>query len=723
MLERGVFVAAVFASAFLIFGVQPMVGKHILPWFGGAPSVWMLCLAFYQTALFAGYAWAFCLSARVAPRLQPLAHGALFLASLAVLPVLPGAEWKPEAGADSSLRILAMLAANVMLPFVLLAATGPLLQLWFARALPGRSPYPLYAVSNLGSLLGLVSFPFLVEPSLPLSVQSRLWSWGFAACGIAVLACAVQAARAAPNPGAAAAGPAPAELRKGDVALWILLPAAAVVTFMGVTNRLCLEVASIPFLWIAPLSIYLATLVLCFGSERLYRRGPFLTLAVASLAWLVVAGDPALSARLGLAAHDSVGASIVRYCAALFFGCMVAHGELHRLRPGPARLTAFYLCVAGGGALGGLFVGLVAPRIFDAYHELPLGVAACWALTLVAIARAPSGLFAGRLRAAAWAALALVTAGALGGFALGAGRVEPGTLATRRTFFGILRVVETPGRTPFVVLRHGTTRHGYQYRDAGLRERPTSYYGPTTGVGLLLADRLGAHAVPARIGIVGLGVGTLAAYGRTGDEIVFYEIDPQVVRIARDSGHFSYLADSAAAVEIVMGDARLSLERELAERGGRAFDVLVVDAFTSDSVPLHLLTEEAFRTYAAHLAGGGVLAVHVSNRNFDLTTPVARLGRELGLSAFLVVNRAAPQLLAETSRWVVLAPAPAQLAALEAQAARFPTPQGQPLIRVFALEPEWIARAALWTDDFSNVMPLLRLSDGLQPLACGAACR
>jgi hypothetical protein len=703
------FVAAVFASAFLIFGVQPMVGKHVLPWFGGAPSVWMMCLAFYQTALFVGYAYAWALAARVPPRLQPAIHGSLFLASLAVLPVLPGVEWKPEPGSDASLRILAMLSANVALPFVLLAATGPLLQVWFARALPGRSPYPLYAVSNLGSLLGLLSFPFLVEPNLALSLQARLWSWGFAASGLAVLACALGAARSNPSPSDAAAGPADEGIRGGSVALWILLPAAAVVMFMGVTNQLCLDVASVPFLWIVPLSIYLVTLVLCFGSERGYRRGLFVTLAVASLAWLSAASDPEIAARLG--AGDSVAGTALRYCAALFLGCMVAHGELHRLRPGASRLTAFYLCVAGGGALGGLFVGLVAPRVFGAYHELPLGVAACWALALVAIARAPSGPFAGRLGGAAWAGVALVGAGAIGVWALRAGQVEPGTLAVERTFFGILRVIETPGRTPFVVLRHGTTRHGYQYRDAGLRQRPTAYYGRATGVGLVLAERTRAGAAPARIGVVGLGVGTLAAYGRVGDRIVFYEIDPHVVRIARDSGHFSYLADSAAQIEIVGGDARLSLEAELAGGGSRAFDVLVVDAFTSDSVPLHLLTEQAFRLYAAHLAPGGVLAVHVSNRNFDLTVPVARLGRAVDLDARVVVNRDAPQLLSETSRWLVFARAPAYFEALEAEAARFTKRSGSPPTRVLRTEPEVIARTALWTDDFSNLLPLLRRSE------------
>jgi hypothetical protein len=706
------FVAAIFASAFLIFGVQPMVGKHILPWFGGAPSVWMTCLAFYQTALFVGYAYAYLLAARVPARSQAAIHGLLFLASLAVLPVLPGVEWKPDSSSDSSLRILAMLSAHVALPFVLLAATGPLLQVWFARALPGRSPYPLYAVSNLGSLLGLLSFPFLVEPNLALSLQSRVWSWSFLVTGLAVLACAVYAGRSAASSSASAAPVASKHgIGAGDVALWILFPASAVVMFMGVTNQLCLDVASVPFLWIVPLSIYLLTLVLCFGSDRTYLRGAFATLAVASVAWVIGWGT---GGPFGSPA-DSVGAAAVRYCAALFFGCMVAHGELYRLRPAPDRLTAFYLCIAGGGALGGLFVGLAAPRLFDAYHELPIGVASCWALTLISIGRSPTGIFATRWRSAAWAGLALVTAGAVGAQALRAGKLEPGTLVVERTFFGVLRVIETRASTPFVVLRHGTTRHGLQYTDAGLRRRPTSYYGQTTGIGLVLGKRLGADETPARIGVVGLGIGTLAAYGREGDRIVFYEIDPEVVRMARDAGHFSYLADSPAQIEVVTGDARLSLEAELSQSGSRAFDVLAIDAFTSDAVPMHLLTAEAFRIYAAHLATIGVLAVHVSNRNFDLTLPVARLGREAGLLAFSVVNPAAPQRLAESSHWVVLARDPAYFESLAAEAADLSRRSGRLLTRVLPIAPEAIDRSPLWTDDFSNLLPMLRRSEGRGP--------
>jgi hypothetical protein len=700
------FVAAIFASAFLIFGVQPMLGKHILPWFGGVPSVWMTCLAFFQTALFVGYAWAYALAGRIPPHWQPLLHGALFLASLAVLPVLPGAAWKPDPGADSTLRILAMLSASVALPFVLLAATGPLLQVWFARAFPARSPYVLYAVSNAGSLLGLLSFPFLVEPNLPLSLQSRIWSWSFAGTGLLVLGCALRAARSAP--GGAASGSAPESIDAGRVLLWILFPASAVVMYMGVTNHLCLDVASVPFLWIVPLSLYLITLVLCFGSERIYVRGIFMMLAVANLAWLLATTGSEPGAPFGAATDDSVGATATRYGAALFLGCMVAHGELHRQRPGPRHLTAFYLCVAGGGALGGLFVALIAPRIFHAYHELRVGVAACWVLALVAIARSPTGVFAGPLRGAAWAAAGGISLGVVGFLALRSEGGEPAAALVERNFFGILRVIETKGRTPFVVLRHGTTRHGHQYERAELRRRPTSYYSQATGVGLVLAERTREGMPPLSLGVVGLGIGTLAAYGREGDRIVFYEIDPEVVRIARDSGYFSYLSDSTAEIEIVTGDARLSLEAELARGAGRAFDVLVLDAFSSDAVPLHLLTVEAFHAYAAHLAPAGVLAVHVSNRSFDLSPQVVRLGDEVGLHGFRVMNRTAPRLLSERSRWVVLARDPGYLEVLEAEAARLPRPRGKPLTQILRVEPDVVARTALWTDEFSNVLGLLR---------------
>ena len=410
------FAATVFASAFLIFFVQPMVGKHILPWFGGAPAVWLVCVAFYQLTLFFGYGYAHLLNQRLASSRQLVTHAILFAAALLVLPVLPDESWKPQGGAPPSLHILAMLASNVGPPFLLLAATGPLLQAWFARAFPGRSPYGLYAVSNAGSLLALLAYPFFVEPLTSLSSQSAAWSWAFAACGLAILACGWQAwggARAlAPIAAQRSGDTAPAEKAAGmpgaDPAadgdatrtlLWIFLPACAVVLFMGVTNELCLDVASIPFLWIVPLAIYLTTFIICFGSERLYRRGLFATLALLSAALLIAARVGTVDAlTLGKGASP-IAILAVLYSLALFFSCMLVHGELYRLRPSPERLTAYYFCVSGGGALGGLFVAIAAPRIFSEYYELPFGGLACLLFSTLACLKNPGPLLGKTRRA------------------------------------------------------------------------------------------------------------------------------------------------------------------------------------------------------------------------------------------------------------------------------------------------------------------------------------
>lgn len=702
------FAATVFASAFLIFSVQPMVGKYILPWFGGVPAVWMTCLAFYQTALFIGYGYAYWLAGRISPARQPFVHGVVFVASLAVLPVLPGAAWKPEAGADATGLILGMLAANVALPFVLLASTGPLLQVWFSRALPGRSPYGLFAVSNLGSLLGLLSFPFLIEPLVPLSLQSRFWSWIFALTGLAILACSAWAATVSlvSNASDERSVPGSEPLRGDRIAMWVLFPASAVVMFMGVTNHLCLDLASVPFLWLAPLSVYLISFVLCFGSGRLYSRTLFMGLAVASLGALAATTAWEPGPTFGLVSKGSIGARILLYCAALFCGCMVAHGELYRLRPGATRLTIFYLCVAGGGALGGLFAGIAAPHVFHGYHELPIGVGLCWLLALVSLRMSPTGLLAGRLRTVTLLGLALVAVGAAGFYVVEAARSSPGTVAVHRNFFGILRVVHRRTKEPHLALRHGTTRHGLQYTRPAERREPTSYYGRVTGIGVVLASRIEGGAEPIRMGVVGLGVGTLAAYARRADSIVFYEINPDVVRIARDSGFFSFLRNTEAEIEIVVGDARLSLEAELQRSGSREFDVLVLDAFNSDSIPLHLLTREAFQVYSQHLREDGLLAVHLSNRSFDLSIPVARLGESVGLKGMRVANEVAPR--SDRAEWLILSRDPGYFDVLSARVARL---RGLPRpipIAARKPDPNRVARAPLWTDDFSNVLVALR---------------
>jgi spermidine synthase len=733
----GLFAATVFASAFLIFFVQPMVGKHILPWFGGAPAVWLLCVAFYQLTLFLGYGYAHLLSQRLPSSRQVVTHAILFVAALLVLPVLPDESWKPQGGAPPSLHILTMLASNVGPPFLLLAATGPLLQAWFARAFPGRSPYGLYAVSNAGSLLALLAYPFFVEPLTSLTSQSAAWSWAFAACGLAVLACGWQAWRGAralvpiatrgsgrTAPVEKAAGiPVGAPAADGDATrtlLWIFLPACAVVLFMGVTNELCLDVASIPFLWVVPLAIYLTTFIVCFGSERLYRRGLFATLALSSavlLVWVRVGTVDALTLGRG-ASPIAILAAL--YSLALFFSCMLVHGELYRLRPSPERLTAYYFCVSGGGALGGLFVAIAAPRIFSEYYELPFGGLACLLLSTLACLKNPGPLLGkpGARRAlASVVGLAVVTLSVMGVrvidslYSVGrGGDTKTSLLYQVRNFFSIVRVLDMLPDNPelrHVRLKHGTTSHGSQFYRRDLRRVPVSYFGIYTGMGMLMHERPKA---PMHVGIMGLGAGALAAYGREGDRYQFYEIDPDVIRIARDEGYFSYLADSRATIEIIPGDARLSLEAQLREAGSQNFDLLIVDAFSSDSVPVHLITLEAMKLYLKHLSPNGVLSVHISNVNLDLGPLVFRLAGELGMHAVRIANLPFPRRLQSSADWMILSKDAGYIES-------FP-PVAEQIRAILKVKPVALrlsyARdvnledAPLWTDDYSDLLSVLR---------------
>ncbi|HEB90229.1 MAG TPA: ferrichrome ABC transporter permease [Deltaproteobacteria bacterium] len=715
------FVLAILSSAFLIFLVQPMVGKRILPWFGGAPGVWTICLAFYQTTLFFGYAYAHLLIRFSPPKAQIWIHALFVGAAFVALPVLPGEVWQPDDVTDPSGDIVAMLAANVALPFMVLASTGPLVQAWFARSHPDRSPYPLYAVSNVGSFAALLAYPFLLEPRLPLSSTGTLWSWAFAATAIGVLACAWIARKA--EIGGVPTVPDPRNgsepLDRIRLALWILLPGCAVILLMGVTNAVCLDVASVPFLWILPLATYLFTFILCFASERYYRPAPHVFLVL--VAFALTLGLRVTFAILRLAVDDvvadaleSLGESayvqIPAYCVLLFSSCMILHGELYRLRPPPRALTTFYLCISGGGALGGLFVGIVAPALFDDYYEVRLGLGLTLILFLAAHAHRAirpqgPGLVGWRWRIGAPLALALGLL-ALWPYDLDRDRI----VYQERSFFGVLRVTEY-GKGP----RHqrhlvsGSTLHGVEFVESEGVPIPTSYYGRATGIAGTLAWR--PKEKPARIGLIGLGVGTLSAYGRPGDTFRYYEIDPAVAHIARDAGYFSFLEKSPADVEVVLGDARLALADEQARSGSQGFDYLILDAFSSDAIPVHLLTLEAFRIYARSLRPGGLIAVHVSNRHFDLLPLVARMGLEIGLSPLVIRTADAPRFQSRDSHWIVLAPDSERVDRL----ARFLRRR----IRAMKLPPDHmrleplgnadVEDVPIWTDDYSDLLSVLRI--------------
>jgi hypothetical protein len=694
---------AIVGSAFLIFLVQPMVAKRIVPWFGGTPAVWTLCLAFYQSALFLGYAYAYALIRWAPPALQVPIHGALLVGAAFSLPILPGLGWTTTDLSAPSTRILQLLSIEVALPFVALAATGPLVQAWFARRYPDRSPYFLYALSNAGSLAALLAYPFLIEPRWPLSAAGEAWGFGFVAVALAIFVCSMLARQPVSSPPLGLQDDEP--LQRGDILLWLLLPGAAVVVLMGVSNELCLDLASIPFLWVLPLAIYLLTFILCFASERWYARKTFMAMLFALLA--VVVGSELSERPLGLGTHptDPATSLVAFHCLLLFVSCMIFHGELYRRTPAPRYLTAFYLCLSGGGALGGLFVGLLSPRLFDAYPETVIGLALGGIGVAISVLRHEEATPVSSVLRPALIGLATVLVATQLWSSL---RLEKGTIWRERSFFGVLRVQEYgDGGGVYRRLMHGSTMHGTQLRKESLRRLPTSYFGRATALSALMSIR---KPEPVRTGIVGLGVGTIASYGRAQDFVRYYEIDPAVARIAGANGYFSFLEDSPASVEVVLGDARLELEKEQTAGTRQDFDILIVDAFSSDSIPTHLMTAEAFEVYRQALSDDGLIAVHCTNRHLALRNVISRVGHEVGLRSLQVSTQRAPHHQSQDGEWIFLSPRPEALKRIALGLRALHTQLGltPPSFSASLVEPAALANVSLWTDDYTDLLGALR---------------
>jgi SAM-dependent methyltransferase len=668
----------ILVGAFLLFQVQPVIARIILPWFGGSAAVWTTCLLFFQSVLLLGYLYSHWLYRKLQPRAQALAHIGLLTASLAVLPMWPSASWKPTGGEDPTARILLLLAVTVGLPYFLLSTTGPLLQAWYARRYQGAMPYRLYALSNAGSMFALISYPVLFEPWLGTRHQAVSWS---SAYGVFVILCAATAwlGREAPATQAESASDTNDSGRR--TFFWIALPACASILLLAITNHLTQNVAAIPFLWILPLSLYLLSFILCFESAGWYRRTMFLGLFAVAVGGMTYA----LSAEFQ---NNPIKVMIPFFATGLFICCMVCHGELARLKPHPSRLTSFYVMIALGGALGGVFVALIAPRVFSGFYELPLGLAAT-AFVVVAVLRGDpeSGLGGSWKRPVPLAAVLLALAvAAYAGFVIH----ERGSDARLmvRNFYGGLKVMDGTAYDtddPVLRLMHGTITHGEQYTNPKLQGRPTTYYGPNSGVGR--AIRQDQQSGPVRVGVIGLGTGTLAAYGRAGDYFRFYEINPLVLRLARTE--FTFLKICKAQLEVALGDARLSLEREPPEN----FDVLAVDAFSSDAIPVHLLTREAFLLYFRHLKPEGVLAVHVSNNHLNLTPVVKLAAASLGKDARMVDTEDEENDVFG-STWVLVT----------SSAGFF----DGPLMRAAGQTVPLPGKMRMWTDDYSNLFQILK---------------
>jgi len=677
------FASTILLSAFLLFLVQPIIAKQILPWFGGTSAVWTVCLVFFQVLLLLGYTYSHLITRHLAPRQQARLHIALLLASLLFLPIIPSVAFKPAADTDAALRILLLLTATIGLPYFLLSTTGPLLQKWVAPRFPEKTVYRLFALSNFGSLIGLLAFPFAIEPFTTSRTQSIVWSGAYA---LFVLACALSAwksSRGAEGPHVVdtsapsadtPAGPAPSGR---DYAMWLAFSALGSVMLLASTSHITQNIASVPFLWVMPLSLYLLTFVLAFegrGGRGWYERWMmFVTLL------FVVGMAAGLSAGRGVL---DVSLAVPLYSVGMFVSVFFCNGELALRKPTPRYLTQFYLTISLGGALGGLFVGLVAPRLFPTTFELPLALMALAAMALVVVwnNKFLIGPALVASLATAWYGSEYLTF------------LRDDVIYMHRNFYGTLRVREQgTGDLQVRRLLHGVILHGEQSTTAPDRLEPGTYYARTSGVGRAIEARQAAG--PVRLGVVGLGIGTLSAYGRAGDTIRFYELDPDVLALAKN--YFSYLPSSPSNLEFVLGDARLSLERELARGAKQGYDVLALDAFSSDSIPVHLITREAIDLYMQHVAPDGILAIHISNRFLDLKPVLANIAQSLGLKARLVSDSPTGSGSASITDWVLIARTDAPFAHASLDVA---TP----------IEPD--PSLSLWTDQFNNLLDVLKSS-------------
>jgi SAM-dependent methyltransferase len=669
-------------SAFLLFSVQPLIAKQIVPWFGGTSAVWTLCLVFFQSLLTAGYAYSDLTTRRLTPRRQAVIHLGLLALSLFSLPIVVADRWKPTGGEEPSWRILALLVATIGLPYFLLSTTSPLVQTWFARRFPRGTVYRLFALSNFASLLALMSYPFAIEPWVRTRVQAYVWSVGYVA--FAMLSASALWVSLQSSPGIAR--PELVEGRDSDNSslilrqaqdervakfLWFALPAMGSWLLLAVTNHITQNVAAIPFLWLLPLSLYLLTFIICFDHDRWYQRELF----VLPMLGLLVA----CAMRLPDSDLDpDIRIAIPLYGAGLFVGCLFCHGELARLKPPARHLTQFYLMMSLGGAFGAIVVGVVAPRIFGGYWELGIGLTLTALLAVAALRR--------RFIVLPLAAFAVAIA--CGYYSYVERReYRTGAHLLVRNFYGSLRTLDMiPPDVPEASrqLIHGTIIHGQQALEPELKTAPTAYYGPTSGVGRALQTMMFPRR---RIAMIGLGAGTIAAYGRPGDVIRFYEINPQVVDVARRE--FSFLSDTAATVEIALGDARLSLASEPSQ----AFDLLAVDAFSGDAIPVHLLTQEAMTIYLRHLKPDGVMAFHVTNHFLNLAPVVKQLADANGLGSALVADTGETDIVFK-SDWVLVTRDRAWLQRDD--------------IAPSTSAIDDIPGLRMWTDDYNNLFQILQ---------------
>jgi len=673
------YAVTIFLSAFLLFQVQPIMGKMILPWFGGAASVWTACMLFFQSLLLLGYLYTHWVMRYLSPSRQSFLHIALLLMCLFFLPISPSEGLKPQGSEDPTGLILYLLGVTIGLPYMVLSTTGPLVQAWFAKERSDVVPYRLFALSNLGSMLALLAYPLVIESALPTRMQS--WSWSalfvvFVLCCVYLSRRSLALADASLVPSGMAQGsadvPAPTPGWIPQL-IWVALAACPSMLMVADTSFMTENIAPIPLMWVLPLALYLLSFIICFEMPSWYKRVLWLPLLVLSLALLAYLPN----LRMG---EWPVALSVGLNLLSFFVVCMVCHGELALQKPHPRHLTGYYLMLSVGGVLGGFFVGVIAPYFFNSNYEFSVGLVLSAAVVLAALLGSAVGMSPN------WR----ISLGVLGG-ALSMALVwasasyhqskSEGVTWKARNFYGSLKMYEYGG---YRRMLHGQIIHGQQYVSDELRRRPTTYFTPASGVGLAMLAK-GEKGL-LHVGVLGLGVGTLVAYGRAGDVYRLYEIDPLVIELAQEK--FTYLSDTPAKLEIVLGDGRLQLEREPSQQ----FDVLVMDAFSGDSVPVHLLTLEAFQIYFKHLKPDGVLAMNVTNAFLDLV-PVLKSAADHYGKNIRLLEHPGDQDLAFASRWIVITDSKDFFDHTSLQSMR---------------EVEAPEGFAAWRDDYSSLLAVLK---------------
>jgi len=668
-------------------------------------------MLFFQVGLLVGYSYAHVISKYLATKKQVIVHFVLLGLSLLLLPITPSEVLKPDDVDSPAMNIILLLLSTVGIPYILVSSTGPLLQQWFNKQYPEKSPYRLYSLSNLGSLLALLTYPFIVEPNLGLNTQTILWSIGY---GIFILACGwagmtlYNSLSNLPLTLNQAESTEEKEQQMSwlDPLLWIAFSACGSILLLAATNFICQDVAVIPFLWILPLSLYLITFIIAFDSPRWYIRWIWilaLVLIIPKIFWM-------LEGHYDLDKTDLME-QIITYLAGMFLAVMVCHGEMVRLKPPAKHLTFFYLMVSLGGAIGGGFVTFIAPEIFADFWEWPIGLVLTLLLAGVSLVRKPgfdlptfiSSKFS-EPKFSVWVisptCIVMVLVGGSVYFGLKITEFQDSfsedVLASNRNFYGVIRVIESSKGSSLhkYKMYHGQINHGIQFQEPKMMRKPTTYFSSHSGIGLAIRrhpKRLNDQGI--HLGIIGLGSGTIGVYLKPKDKFVYYEIDPDVERIARQ--YFTYLNDGGEQIEVVLGDGRISMERELKKQGSRKFDILAIDAFSGDAIPIHLLTREAFELYFQHLNSDGVLAVHISNRYVELEPLIYNMGKKFNMDTVLVKKGKNRAKGIKGSTWVLISnnqefmQHPRVLAYVD----RWPTVVQQKQI--------------IWTDDYSNLVELL----------------